>query len=113
MPDPITHGANAATGGALGALIASTFGVSLPVVLFAAFGSIMAVALMQKFSLRVGFLIITSGTAAASFLTPWLHSLQPLINENGIAFFVAAGGIAFWGKLQKAVSEKIEKWGEK
>ena len=119
MPDPITHSANAIYGGkaiyggTFGAIIAATFGVPLSVVFCALLGAILAVSIMHKFSLSIGFLIIVSGTAGAAFATPWLHSVMPLINENGIAFFTAAGGITFWGNVKNAVAAKLKSAGEK
>ena len=115
MPDPITHAniGNTITGGTLSVMIAAIFGVQLSVVFCALLGAILAVAIMQKFSLKIGFLIILSGTSAAAFSTPWLHSGLPLINENGIAFFTAAGGIAFWGNLKNAIAAKLKSAGEK
>lgn len=113
MPDPITHSTNAVLGGTIGAMVAAIFGVSISVVFSSALGAILAVALLHKFSLKIGFLIIIAGTASASFLTPWLHDFTPRVAMEGIGFFVAAGGITFWGQASKAISAKIEALGAK
>ena len=113
MPNTLAHGTNAVYGGAIGASIAAVFGVSLSVVCLAALGSILSVSILQKFSLKIGFLIIISATSAAAFLTPYIHSNFNSISMEGIAFFTSASGIAFWGHIMSAINNKIDSFGKK
>ena len=113
MPNSIAHGTNAVYGGAIGAAIAAAFGVSLSVVFLAALGSILSVSILQKFSLKIGFLIIISATFASAFLTPYIHPKFNSISMEGIAFFTSAGGITFWGNVTSSIKNIIDAFGKK